>query len=65
MEELIEIHVVFPKELKILVPEKLVLELAQAVNSENLCKTITEALADEIKRLRFRNELEKARGKAV
>ncbi len=65
MEELIEIQVIFPKEPRILLPKKLVEDFAQAVDPEELSATITEALADELKKLRFRNALQKTRGNAV
>lgn len=63
MAEMIEVHVVFPSELKILVPKQLLEEISQAVKEEKLSEMITEAITEELKRLRFRADLERARTK--
>ncbi len=63
MAEMIEIHVVFPRELKILVPKQLFEELDRVVKEETLSEMITKALTEELKKLRFRSELEKARSR--
>lgn len=65
MAEMVEIHVVFPKELKILVPKQLFEELDQVTKEETLSEIITEAITEELKKLRFRKDLEKVRSKAV
>jgi hypothetical protein len=65
MAEMVEIHVVFPRELKVLVPKRLFEELDQIAKEETLSEIITEAITDELKKLRFRKDLEKARSKAV
>jgi metal-responsive CopG/Arc/MetJ family transcriptional regulator len=61
MAEMIEIHVNFPMELKILVPKQLLEELTQVVKEEKISEVITEAITEELKKLRFRKDLEKAR----
>jgi hypothetical protein len=60
MTEMIEIHVVIPMEIKLLVPEPLLEELGQKVEDEKLSVTITEALTEELKKIRFRRDLKKA-----
>ncbi len=65
MAEMVEIHVVFPRELKILVPKRLFEELDQVAKEETLSEIITEAITEELKKLRFRKHLEKARSKVV
>ena len=65
MEKMIEIELIFPHELKIPVPEQLLEELAQVVNEEKLSEVITEALTGELKKIRFRTDLAKARSKVV
>ncbi|HXN06779.1 MAG TPA: hypothetical protein VN944_06925 [Nitrospiria bacterium] len=62
MVEFIEIQAIYQKELKILIPEWLIASLSQFVNEENFSKMIIDALTEELKKLRFRKELEKARG---
>lgn len=62
---MVEIHVILPKELKILVPKQLFEELDRVVKEETLSEMITEALTGELKKLRFRSDLEKARSKVV
>ena len=57
MIQMTEIHVIAPRNLRILVPHQLVEELAQLVPRKNLEEIITEALAEELKKLRFREDL--------
>ncbi len=59
MTEMIEIHVVIPREITILVPESLLEELVQKVEDEKLSAIITEALTEELKKLRFRKDIKK------
>lgn len=61
MAQMIEIDMIFPKELKILVPLRLLEELSQAVKEEKLSEMVTEAITEELKKLRFRRDLERAR----
>jgi hypothetical protein len=62
MEALIEIRLIFPEEMKLFLPKRLVAAFAQAVDPENFSATITEAIEDQLKKTRFRNALQKARG---
>ena len=64
MSKMIEISVTVPKQLKILVPERLFEEFEQKVKEENLSAMITEALTEQLKKIRFRTALEKASNKA-
>jgi len=61
--KMIEINVVVPKQLKIMVPQSLFQEFEQAVTAENLSTIITEALTEELKKIRFRADLQKASNK--
>ena len=65
MPKMIEINVIVPKKLKILVPQRLFEEFEQMVKEENLNEIITEALAEELKKIRFRIELVKASSKVA
>jgi hypothetical protein len=65
MIEMTEIQLVCQKVFKILVPQQLIEELGKVVIKEKFSETITEALTQELKKLRFRKDLEKARSKAV
>ena len=65
MVEMTEIQLVCQKALKILVPQQLIEELGKVVNMEKFSETISEALTEELKKLRFRKELERVRNKAV
>ena len=65
MPKMIEINVIVPKKLKILVPQRLFEEFEQMVKEENLSEIITEALAEELKKIRFRIELVKASSKVA
>ena len=65
MPKMIEINVIVPKKLKILVPQQLFEEFDHMVKEEDLSKVITEALAEELKKIRFRIELEKASSKVA
>ncbi len=65
MAEMVEIHVVFPKELKILMPKRLFEELDQVAKEETISEIITEALTEELKKLTFRIDFEKARSRVV
>jgi len=60
MTEMIEIHVVIPREMTLLVPEPLLEELMQKVEDEKLSLIITEALTEELKKIRFRKALKNA-----
>jgi cell shape-determining protein MreC len=60
MTEMIEIHVVIPREVTILVPESLLEEFVEKAENEKLSEIITEALTEELKRLRFRRDLKRA-----
>lgn len=60
MSEMVEIEVVVPRKFKISVPKDLFEEFEQIVAEENLSEIITEALTEELKRVRFRVDLEKA-----
>jgi hypothetical protein len=57
MTEMIEIHVVIPREVTILIPEPLLEEFVQKAENEKLGTIITEALTEELKKLRFRRDL--------
>ncbi len=61
--KMIEINVVVPKLLKIMVPQSLFQEFEQVVTAENLSAIITEALTEELKKIRFRTDLQKASNK--
>jgi hypothetical protein len=61
--KMIEINVVVPKLLKIMVPQGLFQEFEQSVTAENLSAIITEALTEELKKIRFRTDLKKASNK--
>jgi hypothetical protein len=60
---MIEISVTVPKQLKILVPERLFEEFEQEIEEENLSAIITEALTEQLKKIRFRTALDKASNK--
>ncbi|MCI0528526.1 MAG: hypothetical protein L0Y56_13890 [Nitrospira sp.] len=61
--KMVEIHVVVPKLLKIMVPQSLFQEFEQVVTAENLSAIITEALTEELKKIRFRADLQRASNK--
>ena len=63
MKETVEISVVIPKRLKILVPRPLFEQFEQSVRDENLSAVVTEALREELKKIRFRSALEAASSK--
>jgi hypothetical protein len=65
MSEVSEVHVVSPKTLKIFVPKKLCDEFEQTVEEETLSEVMTEAISEELKKLRFRMALKKATNKVV
>ncbi|MGH7274131.1 MAG: hypothetical protein ACREIQ_06735 [Nitrospiria bacterium] len=65
MPKMIEINVIVPKKLKILVPQRLFEEFEHMVKEEDLSRIITEALTEELKKVRFRIELEKASSKVA
>ena len=52
-----EIRVVAPWKLRILVPHQLLEEFARLVNKKDLGEIITEALTEELKKIRFREDL--------
>jgi hypothetical protein len=54
MEEMIELSVVLPRNFKILVPQQLFSEFEHLVRAENLNEIVTEALSEELKKIRFR-----------
>jgi hypothetical protein len=56
---MVEIGIVLPKKMKIQVPQGLFEELEAKVKAENLSIVITEALSEELKKVRFRMDLEK------
>ncbi len=60
MTQMIEISTVTPKKMKILIPQRLFEELEHSIRGENLSAIITEALANELKKIRFRIDLEKS-----
>ncbi len=60
MTQMIEISTVTPKKMKILIPQRLFEEFEHYVRAENLSAIITEALANELKKIRFRIDLEKS-----
>lgn len=63
MTKMIEINVIVPKQFKILVPLGLFEELEQMVKEENLSAIITEALTEQLKKIRFRADLQRASNK--
>lgn len=65
MTKMVEINVIVPKKLKILVPQRLFEEFERLVKEEKLSEIITEALSEELKKVRFRTELEKASSKVA
>jgi len=65
MGEMVEVHLIFSKELKILVPKQLFEELDQVVKEEMLSEIITEAITEELKKLRFREDLAKSRSRVA
>jgi hypothetical protein len=66
MTEIVEIAIIASKDkkIKILVPQWLCKELEQKTEKENLSRVIAEALAEELKKVRFRKDLEKSLRKA-
>ncbi len=65
MTKMIEIDINTPRRRKILVPQWVFEELEQRVKEENFTGIITEALTEELKKVRFRLDLEKVSGKVV
>ncbi len=65
MSEVGEVHVVSPKTVTIFVPKKLCDEFEQVVEEETLSEIMTEAISEELKKLRFRMALKKVTNKAV
>jgi hypothetical protein len=65
MSEVSEVHVVSPKTLTIFVPKKLCEEFESVVDEETLSQVMTEAISEELKKLRFRIALKKARNNIV
>lgn len=59
MKETIEIYVIFPKHLKIHVPQQLLEEFDHVVKEEDLSEIITEAINEELKKIRFRMALQR------
>jgi len=62
---MVEIGIVAPKKMKILVPQCLFEELEEKVKEENLSIVITEALSEELKKVRFRMDLERVSAKTT
>jgi signal recognition particle GTPase len=60
---MVEIGIVLPKKMKIQVPQCLFEELEANIREENLSAVVTEALTEELKKVRFRMDLEKASAK--
>lgn len=60
MTDKVEIEVLAPKKLKISVPKSLYEAFQELVMEENLEEIIVEALNEELKRIRFRIDFEKA-----
>ncbi len=60
MMDKVEIEVITPKKLKISVPKPLYEAFQELVTEENLEEIIVEALNEELKRIRFRRDFEKA-----
>jgi hypothetical protein len=60
---MVEIGIVTPKKMKIVVPQCLFEELEAKVKEGNLSMVITEALSEELKKVRFRMDLEKVSAK--
>jgi len=61
MVEMFEIEVVDPrnKKIRILIPQQLVEEFEQMAIEKNISEVITEALTEQVKRMRFRRALER------
>ncbi len=59
MTKMIEIDIHSPRTRKVLIPQWVFEELEQKVKEENLSVIITEALLEELKKVRFRIDLEK------
>jgi hypothetical protein len=57
--KMVEISVIVPKKLKIMVPQSLFDEFEQMIQGNDLNTIITEALTEELKKMRFRADLEK------
>jgi rRNA-processing protein FCF1 len=58
--DMTEIQITAPKCMKILVPRQIIDEFERLVREEDLSRFITEALRDELKKIRFRTQLENA-----
>ena len=67
MVEMLEIEVVDPrnKKIHILVPQQLVEEFERMAIEEDISEVITEALTEQVKRMRFRRALEKIYSKVA
>jgi len=61
MVEMFKIEVVAPrnKRIRILVPRQLLEEFERIVREEDISEVITEALTEQVRRMRFRRALEK------
>jgi hypothetical protein len=60
MKEQIKIHMISPKKMDVLIPQELFDEFEQAVKKEDLNTVFTEAISEELKKIRFRSALRKA-----
>ena len=67
MVEMFEIEVVDPgnKKIRILVPRQLVEEFERMAIEKDISEVITEALTEQVKRMRFRREMEKVTSKVA
>jgi hypothetical protein len=59
MAQMAKIRIITPKKLIIRVPEQLLEEFVQAVDEKTISPAITEALTDELKKIRVRREFKK------
>ena len=67
MVEMFKIEVVAPrnKKIRILVPQQLLEEFERMAKEEDLSEIITEALTEQVKRMRFRRDLEMVSSKVA
>jgi hypothetical protein len=65
MVAMTEIQIIYPQACNIPIPQHVFDEFVRLVNRKQLADVITEALTEELKKLRFRQDLKNARSKAV
>lgn len=65
MSKMIEVSMIVPKKVKILIPEQLFEEFEEMVKKNDVSAVITEALAEELKKVRFRAQLERVSSKVA